>query len=162
VRVVSAAAADPGPLLDHLGSTLVAGVDVCLVDGFEGLDGDVVWVESRGPVDVEASRSVLDAAARGALVGGGDAALRGARARRVPWTAPRFPAVPPELRGLQDLLARLLRAVEPSQIPVLFGRNDTAAVEKPGADALVEGDAGAWCARVPLGRGEALWLGLLP
>ena len=161
VCVVSTAA-EPGPLLDHLTSTLVAGVRLSARSRLDEADGDVIWVDGPGLPRHEAGRSVADAARRGALVIVSDPGLIGEPAVGVPWCAARFPPVAADLRSLQALLAALLRAVGTTDLPVLFGRKEATAVDLPGTEALVDSETGAWCARVHVGAGEILWLGLLP
>jgi Methyltransferase FkbM domain len=153
---------EPDPLLDHLCSTLVAGVKISVAGSLDRMHTDVVWVDSSAHADPGSPRRVFEAAERGALVVVDDAGLLGERTVRVPLSDARFPAVAPELKPLQELLARLLGAVDEPHLPLLFGRADTAAVDLPRADVLVERDGHAWCARVRVGRGEILWLGLLP
>lgn len=152
---------EPTALLDHLSSTLVAGVRISSVRPADGLEGDVIWLDA-GALGPDLRRAVLKAAERGALVVVPDATLLGDRSVHVSLTGPRFPTVPAALTSLQDLLAALLGAVDESDLPFLFGRSETVAMNLPHADALVEGGQGAWCARVQMGEGEILWLGLLP
>jgi hypothetical protein len=159
---VASPAPEPGPLLDHFSSTLVAGVKISTTTSLAGVDADVLWVTSRLRDGVEPRRWLLEMAARGALAVVVDATLLDADAAGVPLSGARFPTVASELRPLQELLAGLLGAVDESDLPLLFGRSETSAAHLPGTDALVETDEGAWCARTRIGRGEILWLGLFP
>jgi hypothetical protein len=149
-----------GPLRDHLSSTLVAGVRIVTTTDLDCQRADVIWADRLG--EPSPGRALFDAADRGALVVVNDATILEADGVSVALSGARFPAVAPELRPLQELLAGLLGAVDETHLPVLFGRGETVAVDPAGGERLVESDAGAWCARVRVGHGEVLWLGLFP
>src|SRR5262245_11162784 len=153
---------EPSPLLDHLFSTRVAGVKIAKLHALDPGGRDLVWLESRGRIDPAHRRPVFEAAARGTLVIVDDATVLTDRTASVSLGRARCPAVAPELISLQELLAGLLGAVDESFLPLLLGRTQTVAADLPGADVLLEGDGGAWCARVSVGLGEILWVGVLP
>ncbi len=147
--------------MDHVSSTLVAGVKISTATSLKSLEADIVWI-AGGTNDPDANRAVFEIAERGALVIVHDPTLLGVSPVSVPLTGGRFPPVDARLGPLQDLFAQLLGAVDEPHLPLLFGRADTVAANVPRAESLVDGDGGAWCGRVPCGRGEVLWLGLFP
>ena len=152
----------PGPLLDHVSSTLVAGVRISTATSLDSVEADVIWLEGPGGNGPEVGREVLQAAERGALVIIHDPTVLGVNPVSVPLTRGRFPSVNARLKPLQALLAQLLGVVDEEHFPLLFGRAETASANVTGGESLVEGDEGTWCGLVRCGRGEVLWLGLLP
>ena len=59
---------EPGLLLDHLSSTLVAGVRLSTATSLDAVEADVIWLEGAGESGPAARLAVLQAAERGALV----------------------------------------------------------------------------------------------
>lgn len=164
------------PILDHLESTLVAGVDVRAVPLASAAASDlsacdVLWLEDTLPADGAAERRVLRATERGALVVSREARLVGTELAAAPLATAAYPGVRDELRGLQAVVRELAAlAVETDAAKGWLGTPDAPHVGTPSArpvaaprlEVVVAGTRGAHVAVRQHGAGEVLWLGLLP
>ena len=143
------------PLLDHLQSTLVAGVEVSATRGSS--TPDVWWLPPGAP---PTPRALADADAGAVVIAHSPEALGLPAAPPIPVSHCSFPEVSGPLLGLQRVLSRILYAIQPS-VTLAFG--ETAAVLGAAADeVIISGPHGPCCAVLRRGRGLLLLLGVFP